>query len=171
MLACCQWSIFQDRPEFGKSCESSQESTQSNDRYDSERTNPYALADAHASPTAVPAVGPRLRPAAGPVRHALFRPRHHRADRLHAGPADPDPARGLGLLARTGRHFFGFIGIAWSLKPLFGLVSDFFPIFGHRRWPYWCSRRRPPRLAFFGLATGLGPAPSAVERLCLGCCC
>ena len=25
-----------------------------------------------------------------------------------------------------------FIGIPWSLKPLFGLVSDFFPLFGRR---------------------------------------
>jgi len=35
----------------------------------------------------------------------------------------------------TGK-FFGIIGIAWSIKPLFGLLSDFFPIAGRRRRPY-----------------------------------
>src|SRR5207237_3036253 len=30
-------------------------------------------------------------------------------------------------------HFFGIIAVAWSLKPLFGLISDFLPIGGRRR--------------------------------------
>jgi MFS family permease len=33
-------------------------------------------------------------------------------------------------------HFFGLIGVAWSIKPLFGLISDFLPIGGRRRKPY-----------------------------------
>ena len=33
-------------------------------------------------------------------------------------------------------RFLAIIGIAWSIKPLFGLVSDFLPIAGRRRWPY-----------------------------------
>jgi len=32
--------------------------------------------------------------------------------------------------------FLGFIGIPWSLKLLYGLVSDFLPIAGYRRFPY-----------------------------------
>src|SRR5262245_11260522 len=37
--------------------------------------------------------------------------------------------------AEAGR-FLAIIGIAWSIKPLFGLLSDFLPIAGRRRWPY-----------------------------------
>src|SRR6478672_1523595 len=33
-------------------------------------------------------------------------------------------------------HFFGVIGLGWSLKPLLGLISDFVPILGYRRRPY-----------------------------------
>ena len=46
-----------------------------------------------------------------------------------------------------------FIGIPWSLKPLFGLVSDFFPIWGRRRKPYLIVSTAITGLAFLGLAT------------------
>jgi predicted MFS family arabinose efflux permease len=49
-------------------------------------------------------------------------------------------------------HFFGVIGIAWSIKPLFGLVSDFCPIAGRRRRPYLALSTAVTAIAFFGLA-------------------
>src|SRR5262245_43855224 len=49
-------------------------------------------------------------------------------------------------------RFFGVIGIAWSVKPLFGLVSDFLPIVGRRRLPYLLLSTRTAGLAFLGLA-------------------
>lgn len=45
-----------------------------------------------------------------------------------------------------------FIGIPWSLKPLFGLVSDFFPVFGRRRKPYLLLSTAGTCLAFLALA-------------------
>ncbi|MEX2176584.1 MAG: MFS transporter [Pirellulaceae bacterium] len=47
---------------------------------------------------------------------------------------------------------FAYIGIPWSLKPLFGLVSDFFPLGGRRRKPYLALATAATALAFFTLA-------------------
>src|SRR6266436_647075 len=49
-------------------------------------------------------------------------------------------------------HFFGAIGIAWSLKPLFGLISDFLPIGGYRRAPYLMISTAAAGLAFLVVA-------------------
>jgi MFS family permease len=49
-------------------------------------------------------------------------------------------------------HFFGIIGIAWSIKPLFGLISDLFPLAGRRRWPYLVLSTAGAAAAFFTLA-------------------
>jgi predicted MFS family arabinose efflux permease len=49
-------------------------------------------------------------------------------------------------------QFFGVIGIAWSLKPLFGLISDFLPIGGHRRLPYLVLSTGTAAVAFFACA-------------------
>src|SRR5262245_56338290 len=49
-------------------------------------------------------------------------------------------------------HFFMIIGIAWSLKPLFGLVSDFFPIAGRRRQPYLILSTALAGVAFLAVA-------------------
>jgi len=49
-------------------------------------------------------------------------------------------------------HFFGIIAIAWSLKPLFGLVSDFLPIAGFRRTPYLILSTAAAGVAFLALA-------------------
>ena len=49
--------------------------------------------------------------------------------------------------------FFGIIGIAWSIKPLFGLLSDFFPLGGRRRRPYLLFSTLLAAAAFLGLAT------------------
>src|SRR5947207_6044219 len=49
-------------------------------------------------------------------------------------------------------QFFGVIGLAWSLKPLFGLLSDFLPIGGYRRAPYLLISTAAASLAFLGVA-------------------
>jgi MFS family permease len=49
-------------------------------------------------------------------------------------------------------RFFAVIGIAWSIKPLFGLVSDFFPIAGRRRRPYMVLSTFLASCAFLFLA-------------------
>ena len=33
--------------------------------------------------------------------------------------------------------FFAFLTVPWMIKPLYGMVSDFFPIFGSRRKNYF----------------------------------
>jgi len=37
--------------------------------------------------------------------------------------------------AQTG-FFFGVIGVGWTIKPLYGLISDFFPLLGYHRKSY-----------------------------------
>jgi MFS family permease len=37
--------------------------------------------------------------------------------------------------AQTG-FFFGIIGLGWTIKPLYGLISDFFPLAGYQRKSY-----------------------------------
>ena len=59
---------------------------------------------------------------------------------------------GWGLSVGQIGHFFTIIGIAWSLKPLFGLVSDFFPIAGRRRQPYLILSTGLAAVAFFAAA-------------------
>jgi MFS family permease len=56
---------------------------------------------------------------------------------------------------------FAFIGIPWSLKLLFGLVSDFFPVFGRRRRPYLVLSTSGAALLFVGISLGWGN-PAAV---------
>jgi hypothetical protein len=46
----------------------------------------------------------------------------------------------------------GFIGIPWSLKPLFGPVSDFLPFGGRRRQPYLVLSTAAAAIAFFAVA-------------------
>src|SRR5262249_61711668 len=48
-------------------------------------------------------------------------------------------------------RFLGVIGIAWSLKPLFGLISDFLPIRGNRRIPYLLLSTGATAVAFLYL--------------------
>ncbi len=49
-------------------------------------------------------------------------------------------------------RFFAIIGIAWSIKPFFGLISDFFPLGGRRRRPYLLFSALLAGLAFLFLA-------------------
>ena len=37
--------------------------------------------------------------------------------------------------AQTG-FFFGLIGLGWTIKPLYGLISDFLPLAGYQRKSY-----------------------------------
>lgn len=59
--------------------------------------------------------------------------------------------------------FLGFIGIPWSFKLLFGLISDFFPVFGRRRWPYLVLSTAATGLVFVCLGLNWGD-PGAVSR-------
>jgi len=49
--------------------------------------------------------------------------------------------------------FLGFIGIPWSLKLLFGLMSDFLPIRGYRRFPYLVLSTALAAVAFFWMSS------------------
>src|SRR5688500_11718422 len=80
-------------------------------------------------------------------------------------PAQPvqTELRAWGFIPTQVGHFFGIIGIAWSIKPLFGLISDFFPICGYRRWPYLVLSTAATAAAFLALAAlwsrPTGPVP------------
>lgn len=58
-------------------------------------------------------------------------------------------------------HFFGVIAIAWSIKPLFGLISDFLPIAGYRRIPYLTLATATAGVAFLSIAALWPPATTA----------
>ena len=59
--------------------------------------------------------------------------------------------------------FLGFIGIPWSLKPLFGLVSDFFPLVGRRRKPYLVLATLVTAIFFLWLA-GVWGSPAMTTQ-------
>lgn len=42
----------------------------------------------------------------------------------------------LHLSAAQAGFFFGVIGLGWTIKPLYGLISDFFPFLGYQRKSY-----------------------------------
>jgi Na+/melibiose symporter-like transporter len=75
-------------------------------------------------------------------------------------PAQPlqTQLRAWRLSAEQVGHFFGIIGIAWAAKPLFGLLSDFLPIAGRRRWPYLIGSTALTAVAFAGLALWWQPS-------------
>ena len=64
--------------------------------------------------------------------------------------------RGWGFSVGQVGHFFTIIGIAWSLKPFFGLISDFFPIAGRRRQPYLVLSAGLAGVAFLAVAVVWG---------------
>jgi MFS family permease len=43
---------------------------------------------------------------------------------------------GLHLSAGGTATFLAIVAVAWNIKPLYGLISDFFPLFGYRRKSY-----------------------------------
>ncbi|MDX1945438.1 MAG: MFS transporter, partial [Pirellulaceae bacterium] len=73
--------------------------------------------------------------------------------------------RGWGLSVGQVGHFFGIIAIAWSIKPLFGLVSDLVPIFGQRRRPYLILSIALTAATFFAVAALWGKAPTGTGWL------
>jgi hypothetical protein len=76
-------------------------------------------------------------------------------------PAQPIQNRleDWGLTQAAIGAFLFFIGIPWSLKPLFGIVSDFLPIRGYRRLPYLVLTTTASGLLFLW-ASGLWTEPS-----------
>jgi MFS family permease len=70
-------------------------------------------------------------------------------------PAQPMQSRleDWGLKPERIGYFVAFIGIPWSLKLLFGLVSDFLPVRGYRRWPYLVLSTAATAILFFILST------------------
>jgi MFS family permease len=86
---------------------------------------------------------------------------------LPAQPMQSD-LRGWTFSAEQIGRFFGLIGIGWSLKPLFGIVSDFLPIGGYRRRPYLLLSTAATAMAFLALAAlweaGPGPRSSWLGR-------
>ena len=85
-------------------------------------------------------------------------------------PAQPLQAqlRGWRLSPAEVGYFFGFIGLGWSIKPLFGLVSDLFPLGGRRRRPYLLLATAATALCFLALAlTAGGGGPASVAWLLL----
>ena len=69
-------------------------------------------------------------------------------------PAQPlqSQLRGLNFSTHQIGRFFGVIGIAWSLKPLLGLLSDLVPISGRRRLPYLLLGTALTPAAFLAIA-------------------
>jgi predicted MFS family arabinose efflux permease len=64
-------------------------------------------------------------------------------ERLGLGPADT-------------ATFMAIVGVAWTVKPLYGLTSDFFPLFGYRRRSYLLCTTALAAAAWFFL--GIQPA-------------
>jgi len=77
-------------------------------------------------------------------------------------PAQPvqSQLRMWGFSADQVGRFFGIMGIGWSLKPLIGVISDFFPIAGFRRWPYLVVSLAATVAAFSALAAWWAPPSS-----------
>jgi len=42
----------------------------------------------------------------------------------------------MGLTATESSSFWALIGLGWAVKPVYGLLSDFFPLFGYQRKSY-----------------------------------
>ena len=59
-----------------------------------------------------------------------------------------------GLSAGQVANFFAVSMIPWLLKPLYGLLSDFVPVFGRRRTGYFVVSSGLAALAGFGIAFG-----------------
>ncbi len=61
-----------------------------------------------------------------------------------------------GLSAGQVANFFAISTIPWLLKPVYGLLSDFVPVFGRRRTGYFVVSSGLAALAGFGVAFGGG---------------
>jgi hypothetical protein len=78
---------------------------------------------------------------------------------------------GRSLLKQWGRSdrdittFMALLGIPWTFKPLYGLFSDFVPIFGTRRKGYLLLASGATTISLFGLVTFPLPPGSAAALL------
>jgi len=84
-----------------------------------------------------------------------------------------EPTEGLiaqpvqALLTRWGHGpaevgaFAAMVALPWSLKPLYGLLTDFVPLFGRRRKSYLILTSGTAALALFAVALVPGPSSSA----------
>ena len=75
-------------------------------------------------------------------------------------PAQPDHhlvLKDAGLQRRAVANFFVVSGVPWLIKPLYGLLSDFVPLFGRRRLSYWSCSSSLAAAAGFALAAGRQP--------------
>lgn len=60
--------------------------------------------------------------------------------------------KGQGLSAGQVATFFAITTVPWLIKPVYGLVSDFFPLFGRRRKSYFLATSALAAAAAFALA-------------------
>jgi BT1 family len=59
----------------------------------------------------------------------------------------------LRLSAAQAATFFAVVAVAWNIKPVYGLVSDLFPLFGYRRKSYLLLTSGTAALAWFLLGS------------------
>jgi MFS family permease len=60
---------------------------------------------------------------------------------------------GLRLSASQAATFLAIVSVAWNVKPLYGLLSDFFPLFGYRRKSYLLLTTSLAATAWFTLGS------------------
>lgn len=70
----------------------------------------------------------------------------------------------LGYSASESAAFFAFLVIPWMIKPIYGLISDFFPIFGSRRKSYFVLAGLLATSSYFALSE-LGAFPETLRWL------
>lgn len=73
----------------------------------------------------------------------------------------------LGLTPAETASLIGLVMLPWTIKPLYGFISDSVPIWGYRRRPYLVFFGMVGALAWLGMATIVDSAPLAV--LFIGC--
>ena len=61
--------------------------------------------------------------------------------------------------------YFGVLNFPWVIKPLFGLISDFVPLFGYRRISYLLLASAGGAIGYAGVALLNGPAEFALFLL------
>ena len=61
--------------------------------------------------------------------------------------------------------YFGVLNFPWVIKPVFGLISDFVPLFGYRRISYLLLASAGGAVGYAGIALLNGPAEFALFLL------
>src|SRR2546428_4246293 len=73
--------------------------------------------------------------------------------------------KGRGLAAGQVADFFLIATIPWLIKPVYGLLSDFVPLFGRRRQSYFLLTSGLAALAGLLLASGSPISHGSIESL------